>query len=836
MLSRKLKRPKIDPGEENGLFQSDTLLEYQNKSLCTLVIDLREELKSKEESYNNLSSKFDSTINFLNMFTSKINTLNEDITKALSKNKINFETKEDEKLNEKKKIFSSISEFLNDLISKEKEKKERKQKEKEEEKNTNNKHHNKIIIDNTDDVEMKESQNAETENDIQKETEKEYEPMLNLSNNLNILISKLLPILKLNEEQYEKIFQNIDEEIVKKNKDLEEMIDELNKSMTQYKTDLEKYKSENEIKISKLSELEEKVETLSQEKFKLKRKLNTYPPMPLLVVEGYAREKPVEKHECLCLICNKTMKEISNSNENNEISGDNKINKEEEEKKETDMKIEEDKNSKEVEELSKENEALKKRIRELHENLEDMQGKTEITEENILNSKHFQSLIAQAESILTKLEKMKEINSNLQKENNSLNQKKEMEIFQISNNYSEQLKKAGDKLLEAEKNIEKNKTTIQLLMNKIESNENLLKEKDTFNTNIFYDSFKKEQENLMQKIELLESQKKNYMNKYEEECVKNQTNQINNSLLRNEINNLKIILNSNKNEDKKLLQYDLKKESMRSEQEKIDIYKKEIERLKSELNRERKNYQNLEELNDMSQKNINELNNTIKNLKNKIDEINQNFSKVSNERTESKQRISILTEMKDVLEKKIEGCKEQLDNYDIYTKKMESELEMQKKLNNSLEESKKLNEKDIEILKSKNIENLKNIDKEKLMKEDLQNKLNELKNNKKKISVDYDVLKAKYDDLCKLKQLDPNSINIDNINKENEVLKLENQKFREMVHCKVCKTEIKNVVITKCFHTFCKKCIDDAIESRKRRCPICRELISKNDVKKIFWD
>ena len=560
--------------------------------------------------------------------------------------------------------------------------------------------------------------------------------------------------------------------------------------------------------------------------------------MPLLVVEGYAKGKPIEEHDCICVICGKSMKETQNVNNNNENNGENKINKEEEEKKENEMQIEKEniKNKEEMEELTKENEALKKRIQELHENLEDIAGKTEITEENILSSKHFQSLIAQAENMLTKLEKLKEINNNLQKENNSLNQKKENEILQITNSFNEQLEKSSQKLLEMAKIIEKNKTTIQLLMNKIESNENLLKEKDTFNINIFYDSFKKERDNLVQKIDFLETQKKDYINKYEDECLKNQTHQLNISLLRNEINNLKIIMNSNKNEDKKMLQYDLNKEAIKNEQEKVEIYKKEIERLKNEILKERKNYQSLSELNEMSQKNITELNTTIKDLKNKIDELSQNFSKVLNEKTESKQTISFLTEMKEVLEKKNEVFKEQLDNYAIYTKKMEDELEMQKKLNSSLEEAKKLNEKDIDILKSKNIENLKNIDKEKMMKEDLQNKFNELKNTKKKMTIDYDLLKTKYDDLCKAKQYDPNSIDIDNINKENEVLKLENQKFREMVHCKVCKTEIKNVVITKCFHTFCKKCIDAAIESRKRRCPICRELISQNDVKKIFWD
>jgi len=138
---------------------------------------------------------------------------------------------------------------------------------------------------------------------------------------------------------------------------------------------------------------------------------------------------------------------------------------------------------------------------------------------------------------------------------------------------------------------------------------------------------------------------------------------------------------SMKNEDKKMLQYDLNKEAIKNEQEKVEIYKKEIERLKNEILKERKNYQSLSELNEMSQKNITELNTTIKDLKNKIDELSQNFSKVLNEKTESKQTISFLTEMKEVLEKKNEVFKEQLDNYAIYTKKMEDELEMQKKIN-----------------------------------------------------------------------------------------------------------------------------------------------------------
>ena len=403
MLGSKRKRFKKDEGEENGLFQSDSLLEYQNKSLCTLITDLKEKLKSKEESYNILSSQFNSTIEFLNIFTSTINSLNDEISKALNKNKISFHTLNKDDVDKKKKIFSSVSQYLNDLLEKSKEKKE--EKNSNNNKSTHDSNNNKIIIDNTDDEEMKDA----NEKNKDKNKNKEYEPLVNLSRNLTFLIDNLIPILKLNETQYENLFSNIDEEIAKRNKELEEISDELNKNLSNVKLNLDKYKSENVLQLTKISNLEEKVETLTQEKFKLNRKLNTFPPMPLLVVEGYANGKPVGQHDCICVICSKVMKENQNSNNNNEIE---KQSNKEEEKKDNEMNIEKEniKTKEEMEEIIKENEALKKKIQELHENLEDISGKTEITEENILNSKHFQSLISQAENILLKLEKMKEIN------------------------------------------------------------------------------------------------------------------------------------------------------------------------------------------------------------------------------------------------------------------------------------------------------------------------------------------------------------------------------------------------------------------------------------------
>ena len=209
MLNRKTKRPKKEEGEENGLLQSDTVLEYQNKCLSTLVGELREKLKSKEESFNNLSFQFNSTISFLNTFTSTINSLNDEITKALTKSKISFDSIKEENLDKKKIIYSSLSQFIQDLLSKKEPKEEKIQQNKQSSHHSNS----KMAINNVDDEEMKEAENLANEKEKEKEKEKQYEPLINLSKNIDILLNNLIPVLLLNDDKYKKLFSNIDDEI-----------------------------------------------------------------------------------------------------------------------------------------------------------------------------------------------------------------------------------------------------------------------------------------------------------------------------------------------------------------------------------------------------------------------------------------------------------------------------------------------------------------------------------------------------------------------------------------------------------------------------------------------
>jgi E3 ubiquitin-protein ligase BRE1 len=65
-------------------------------------------------------------------------------------------------------------------------------------------------------------------------------------------------------------------------------------------------------------------------------------------------------------------------------------------------------------------------------------------------------------------------------------------------------------------------------------------------------------------------------------------------------------------------------------------------------------------------------------------------------------------------------------------------------------------------------------------------------------------------------------------------LELELQAVRKTLKCGVCSERDKNVVITKCWHMFCKHCVDRMVESRNRKCPGCGIKFTSNDVKEIY--
>ncbi len=57
----------------------------------------------------------------------------------------------------------------------------------------------------------------------------------------------------------------------------------------------------------------------------------------------------------------------------------------------------------------------------------------------------------------------------------------------------------------------------------------------------------------------------------------------------------------------------------------------------------------------------------------------------------------------------------------------------------------------------------------------------------------------------------------------------------EMLRCSVCRDRFKEVAITRCFHLFCRHCIDTNLANRHRKCPACGEKFGYDDVKTVYF-
>ncbi|OII76048.1 zinc C3HC4 type domain-containing protein [Cryptosporidium andersoni] len=79
-------------------------------------------------------------------------------------------------------------------------------------------------------------------------------------------------------------------------------------------------------------------------------------------------------------------------------------------------------------------------------------------------------------------------------------------------------------------------------------------------------------------------------------------------------------------------------------------------------------------------------------------------------------------------------------------------------------------------------------------------------------------------------------LDIDDHDKAMQELKNENKQLLTLMQCSVCHDKLKDIVIQRCGHLFCKGCIDKSFTSRNRKCPLCHTTYDKYDIKKIFFD
>ncbi|CAK4081054.1 unnamed protein product [Aphanomyces euteiches] len=68
-----------------------------------------------------------------------------------------------------------------------------------------------------------------------------------------------------------------------------------------------------------------------------------------------------------------------------------------------------------------------------------------------------------------------------------------------------------------------------------------------------------------------------------------------------------------------------------------------------------------------------------------------------------------------------------------------------------------------------------------------------------------------------------------------EIERYELLEARKKLNCSVCQDAPKEVMISKCSHMFCKKCMDDNLKARNRKCPTCKKMFGQDDVKAVWW-
>jgi E3 ubiquitin-protein ligase BRE1 len=58
--------------------------------------------------------------------------------------------------------------------------------------------------------------------------------------------------------------------------------------------------------------------------------------------------------------------------------------------------------------------------------------------------------------------------------------------------------------------------------------------------------------------------------------------------------------------------------------------------------------------------------------------------------------------------------------------------------------------------------------------------------------------------------------------------------LQRLVYCSLCSQRPKDCVIAKCFHAFCRKCINNNLTNRNRKCPLCQSAYDQKDVKNLY--
>eukprot|EP00340_Litonotus_pictus_P010894 CAMPEP_0170536908 /NCGR_PEP_ID=MMETSP0209-20121228/102408_1 /TAXON_ID=665100 ORGANISM="Litonotus pictus, Strain P1" /NCGR_SAMPLE_ID=MMETSP0209 /ASSEMBLY_ACC=CAM_ASM_000301 /LENGTH=912 /DNA_ID=CAMNT_0010838327 /DNA_START=63 /DNA_END=2802 /DNA_ORIENTATION=+ len=265
--------------------------------------------------------------------------------------------------------------------------------------------------------------------------------------------------------------------------------------------------------------------------------------------------------------------------------------------------------------------------------------------------------------------------------------------------------------------------------------------------------------------------------------------------------------------------------SLKQRKDKLTIIEKKYNKLKEELQSEKQmNEALLREL-EANEQGLMEMNSQLKHLQEQISNENQKVAKLTKEKINDQRNLERLAKEREASKELLTAIKDNKAEAENQIKLLHEEIG---KLNDSLENTSQIIQSKDNQLQAMEV-HVREAEKNQKENETLnerEKKLNvELKKNNCALKREIDLSNKK--DLLKENEYSP-----EGIRDMEQSIDLLTKKLK----CEICFERYKDVVITKCFHTFCKQCVDKSFESRQRRCPHCREKISENDVKAIFFN
>ncbi|EJF65375.1 BRE1-domain-containing protein [Dichomitus squalens LYAD-421 SS1] len=163
---------------------------------------------------------------------------------------------------------------------------------------------------------------------------------------------------------------------------------------------------------------------------------------------------------------------------------------------------------------------------------------------------------------------------------------------------------------------------------------------------------------------------------------------------------------------------------------------------------------------------------------------------------------------------------------------LEKELGLYKKLADKQRERGSALEADLADWQTRARLELRNAEEMKATFQEQTRNLNEKREELRKL--EESLLKSKKDAEKQAAKLKSVSVISDPTAKETQVQK-DLAKCMELLKCSTCQINMRNTVITKCMHTFCKQCVDARISTRQRKCPACNLAFSGGEVNTLYF-